>query len=152
MGFVRSFLVVKVYRRIRGNRRRLVLLILRLETLQNRRARQATCLNREVHVAERFVPARPFQHSGAEFLRSVAGNNHSRFFVKVGRCQTWSSTFRPTNQRTTCCSSVLPAADDARYARSRALRAATPATVSLDHASRLLYQQPAWADNLSAQY
>src|SRR6266550_654790 len=73
MRFVRPLLAVKVHRRITGIiRRRLVWLILRLETLQTRGRFQQRAVNREVLIAEQFMSARLVQYPGKELFGDVA--------------------------------------------------------------------------------
>src|SRR5258705_1234209 len=73
MRFVRALLAVKVHRRItRIIRRRLVLSLLRLESLQTRGCFQQRAVNREVFITEQFVPARLLQYARKELFGDVA--------------------------------------------------------------------------------
>src|SRR5436190_3168292 len=86
MSSVRALLAVKVHRRItRIIRRRLVCLILRLETLQTRGRFQQCAINREVFIAEQFVPARLVQYARKELFGDVAAQQPLTVLRKGGR-------------------------------------------------------------------
>src|SRR6185312_1817958 len=86
MGLIRALLPVKVYCRVAGViRRRFVLLVLRLETLQTRRRFQQRTVNREVLIAKQLVPARLRQHSGEEFRSDVAPQQALAILREGGR-------------------------------------------------------------------
>src|SRR6266850_2552449 len=86
MGFVRALLAMKVHRRItRIIRRRLVCLVLQLKTLQTRGRFQQRAVNREVFIAEQFVPAGLLQYALKELFGDVAAQQPFAVLRKGGR-------------------------------------------------------------------